>query len=294
MTSRTLTAKGEKRAVQLSLFLGILLLGIKIFVFSLTRSSAAFADLFEGGCHLLVVLFATFSLSFAQKPADKEHHYGHDRIAFFSAGFEGGMILFAAVAIFQQLFTHRSPTENLQEGVLLVSLSFLLNGALALYLMRFENLILQANGKHLLTDCLTSGGVLIALLLPFLDQAIAALIALNILWTALRLLRKAFDGLMDRADPKIDKKLHALMKAEADRHAIEFHQLRHRLMGNSLQVDVHLLFPKGLTLFKAHHIATEIEREVVGSFLQPVDFVSHIEPSEDHDNYHKQILGHNG
>lgn len=286
----------SKSLIITSLIISLFLLFLKGCALSLTQSKAVLADFLESSVHLLIVGFATFSLFFSQKPADRSHPYGHDRIAFFSAGFEGAMIFIASFVILYQVCTSYDIPSHLEAAIWLISFAFLINGSFGLYLIsrskKEVSLILESNGKHLLTDCITNGSVIFALLFPTLDSLVALLVALNILWMGVKLLRKAVHGLMDRADPKIDHKIREILQKESQSYGIEFHQLRHRMSGNRLQLDVHLLFPQSFTLFKAHLIATEIERKIRDSFVQSVDFVSHLEPKEDHDHFHKEILGY--
>ncbi len=300
MRFKLLYIKSVEFHILLSFLIGILLLGLKGYVFTLTTSTAVLADFYESVVHLFVVGFAAFSVCLAKKPADKEHHYGHDRIAFFSAGFEGAMILGAALSIFYHVLTTKSSPTHLEEGIRLFFLTFIVNGFLGFYLRArgkaFANLILEANGKHLLADCISSGGVLAGLLLvkftklTFFDPLFAALVALHILWTGMRLLKSAVHGLMDRADPEIHKKIVALFDEECAAHKIQYHRLRHRLTGNRIHLDVHLLFPKEFSLVDAHEIATEIEKQALDK-LAKVDVVSHLEPIDGHDAFHELLLG---
>ncbi len=304
MKYKTLTANSVEFPILLSFVIGLLLLIIKGYVFTLTTSTAVLADFLESVVHLFVVGFAAFSVCLAKRPADREHHYGHDRIAFFSAGFEGAMIFGTSLFILYHVLTFKASPSHLEAGIALFSFTFLINGMLGAYLCnsgkRFGNLILEANGKHLFADCLSSGGVLVALIvvkttgLTLFDSLLASLVALHIIWTGIRLLRRAIHGLMDRADPEVHKNLVALLDHECKIRHIRYHNLRHRLTGNRIQVDVHLLFPKGLSLVRAHEIATEIERVLSRESSRSLDLVSHLEPLEDHDSVHKRILGHSG
>ncbi|MFN0064652.1 MAG: cation diffusion facilitator family transporter, partial [Chlamydiales bacterium] len=228
-------------------------------------------------------------------------------LTFFSAGFEGGMIFIVALYIFYQaVFRLFKVVEiaHVEEGIWLTSLTFLINGLLGLYLIRegkrSYSLILEANGRHLFTDCLTSGFVILALLLArwtgwsYFDPLLAIVVAINILWTGARLLNNAIHGLMDRSDPKLDKKIRLFLERAAHQYGIKYHCLRHRNAGNRLLVEVHLLFPKELKIHEAHEIATLIEKDLQGDTSQPIEFVSHLEPIEGHDKIHREVLGYDG
>ena len=297
----TAITKTQAFPIIISLIVGFILLALKSYIFILTNSTAVLADLLESTVHVFVVGFAAYSVLLAQKPADDEHHYGHDRIAFFSAGFEGAMILGAALSIFYTVLRMHSSPTHLEAGIGLFFITFILNSLLGLYLQqrgkKLNNLILTANGKHLIADSVSSLGVLGALIavkltgITLFDPLFAVIVATYILWTGFRLLRRSVHGLMDRADPDIDKRVSFFLAELCEQYKIDCHRLRHRMAGNHIQIDVHLLFPKEFTLVKAHEIATNIESKIASNLPYPVDFVSHLEPKEGHDAIHERLLG---
>ena len=201
-------------AMRLSLAVGFLMLGTKALAYWMTGSAAILADAAESVVHVVAVSFAAYSLWLSRKPPDPSHLYGHDKVAFFSAGFEGAMIVLAAFYIIYESI-HRwiagPKLENLGAGALLVLVAGLINGALGGYLVwvgkKHGSLILEADGRHVLTDCGTSLGVLVGLGLTFLtgwlrfDPVVAILVALNILWIGSKLIRQSIGGLMDEVDP---------------------------------------------------------------------------------------------
>lgn len=295
------------RAMRLSLAAGLFMLVIKCYAFFLTGSAAILSDSAESIVHVFAVGFAAFSMWLSHKPADENHTYGHDRITFFSAGFEGALIIIAAVFILyqsvQKLFCGFE-LENLDTGMLFILLATILNGGLGLFLIRqgkiFHSLVLEADGKHILTDCMTSSGVLLALVLCrltgwiYFDPLIAILIGLNILWTGLKLLHSAFHGLMDRSDAAFDRRVRESLKLATEKFSVHYHNLRHRNAGNRLLIEVHLLFPSEYSISKAHELATHIEQEVASCFDKPTECVTHLEPIEGHDEVHVRLLGHQG
>lgn len=299
--------KRMNKAMRLSLSIGFFMLVIKTYAYFLTGSAAILSDAAESVVHVFAVGFAAYSMWLSHKPADEDHTYGHDRITFFSAGFEGALIMIAAFFILYQAIQkilHGFELENLDEGMLFISIATILNGGLGFYLMRlgntFHSLVLEADGKHILTDCITSLGVILALVLTrltgwiYFDPILAILIGCNILWTGSRLIYNAFHGLMDRADPSLDAEIRALLEEETSKMGIRFHHLRHRNAGNRLMVEVHLLFSCNLAISKAHELATQIERKVEESFDKPTELITHLEPIEGHDEIHKRLLGHEG
>jgi len=295
------------RAMRISLFVGFFMLILKCYAFFLTGSSAILSDSAESIVHVFAVGFAAFSMWLSHKPADENHTYGHDRITFFSAGFEGALIILAAIFILyqsiQKIF-HGFELEHLDAGMLFICVATILNGGLGLYLItqgkRFHSIVLEADGKHILTDCVTSLGVLLALLLSrvtgwiYFDPLIALLIGLNILWTGLKLMHHAFHGLMDRSDATFDQHIRDLLNKAAKKYAVRYHNLRHRNAGNRLMIEVHLQFPNEYSIAQAHELATHIEHEMESCFEKPTECVTHLEPIDGHDEIHRRLLGHEG
>ena len=291
------------RAMRLSLGVGFFMLLTKLFAYYLTGSAAILSDAAESIVHVFAVSFAAYSLRLSLKPADRDHLYGHDRISFFSAGFEGAMITLAAVFIIYEAvykWMRGLALQNIDLGAGFIALAAAINGALGWYLVRmakkYHSIVLEANGKHVLTDCWTSLGVVVALALtlwtgwlPF-DPIIAILVALNILWSGGKLMRRSIGGLMDEADPQTDGKLKTILETETRKCQIQFHHLRHRNTGNKINVEFHLVFPRYTSIASAHEEATRIEGEIKKAFPFPVEVISHLEPVEGHDKAHEKLL----
>lgn len=299
--------KRMKQAMRLSLCIGFFMLILKTYAYAITGSAAILSDAAESIVHILAVGFAAFSLWLSFKPADKNHTYGHDRIAFFSAGFEGGLIFLAALFIIYESIKkliYGIELQNLDTGMLYISIATFLNGFLGYYLIRkgkkYHSLVLEADGKHILTDCMTSLGVIVALVLTmttrwyYFDPIIGLLIGFNILWTGTKLIKNSVKGLMDQVDFSLDAKIHLLLSQETQAQGISYHHLRHRNAGNRLLIEVHLLFPQNLSLVKAHEIATMIEDRLEKGFSFPAEVVTHLEPLEGHDEIHAKLLGREG
>lgn len=295
--------QAERRALEfamrLSLFVGLLMFAIKVGAYVLTGSTAILSDAAESVVHVAAVVFAYCSLRFSYKPADEGHRYGHAKISFFSAGFEGAMILLAATYIIYEAIRRwllGLELENLGLGTSLTVVAVLINGALGVYLLwigkRYGSLILKANGKHVLTDCWTSLGVVVGLVLALWtgwlpwDPIAAILVALNILYSGISLIRESVRGLMDVADPEIHGKIVALLDDEVKRHGIQYHDVRHRDLGSKYWVEVHLLFPESTTIREAHRIATSIEESVAATLESRAYVTTHLEAIEDHDRVH--------
>ena len=274
---------------------------IKVAGYLLTKSAAVLGDAAEAVVHIVGVLFAAYSIRLSDKPADETHRYGHAKIGFFSAGVEGTMIVVAALFIYGESIRkllQPEPLTNLPAGLLLSGIAAAGNGLLGFYLLRVakqhHSLILDANGKHTLADCWTSLAVLVTLFLAgilhwtWLDPIIGILVATNIVLTGIRLVHSSFSGLMDEADPKLQKFIIEILDSETKRRNVSYHNLRHRNLGDTQWVEFHLVFPTGVLLSDAHRIATEIE-EVLGSKLTPrAKVTTHLESALDHHILHQQ------
>ena len=285
--------------MNLSLGFGILLFAVKITAYLLTHSSVILSDAAESVVHVAAVGFAAYSLRLSYKPADADHLFGHAKISFFSSGFEGAMIVIAALYIIYSAISNwlgGLELHNLDVGTALTALAVLINGVLGVYLVRLgrrkKSIILEANGKHVLTDCWTSLGALVGLALTLItgwlpwDPIFAILIALNILYSGTDLISRSFGGLMDKADPEVHQKLVAILDKESKKYGIEYHGLRHRNLGNAYAIELHLLFPENTSVRDAHRQATEIELAIEEAFSPRPYVLTHLEAIEDHHEAH--------
>jgi cation diffusion facilitator family transporter len=287
-------------AMRLSLAIGVLMLVGKVSAFVLTGSAAILSDALESVIHVLAVAFAAFSLRLSAKPADRKFPYGYERIAFVSAGFEGALIVLAAFSIIWTAvgkWLHGLEIERLGTGVLLVAAASIVNGALGWYLVRTGrrtgSIILEANGKHVLTDCWTSvgvvGGLCLVLItgwLPF-DPIVAIAVALNIIWSGAHLVYRSVGGLMDYADPDRTSRVLAAIEPLCRDLGFTHHGLRVRHTGHRMLVEIHLLFPFAVTLGDAHRRATVLEQHLVQALDEEVEVVTHLESLEDHAAVHR-------
>jgi cation diffusion facilitator family transporter len=278
--------------VMLSILAALVTLGMKMSAYWLTDSVSLLSDAAESLVNLVAALTAFACLWYATQPVDTTHTYGHEKIEFFSSGLEGMLILVAAGAIAWyavQRLVSLKPLENLDVGTLLSFVASLINFAVARLLIRTgrqtNSIILEADGQHLMTDVWTSFGVLIGLALVYftgqvwIDPLVALFVAANIVWTALDLLRRSFNGLMDHALPldeqqKVRDAIHALLKP-----GLHFHALRTRQAGTRKFVDFHLLVPGHWTVEEAHTLGEQIE-QAVRDALPGAEVQVHFEPVE--------------
>lgn len=297
------TSQADRKALSfamtVSLATGLLMFVMKVGAYLLTGSAAILSDAAESVVHVAAVIFAAYSLRLSYKPADESHLYGHAKISYFSAGFEGAMIILAALYIIYES-VHKWLTglslENLGFGAVITAAAVVINGALGAYLVWLgqckNSIILQANGKHVLTDCWTSLAVLVGLglvlvtkWLPF-DPICGIIMACNILLSGTGLMKSSFAGLMDKANPDTQKKLVEILTRESEKYGLTYHDLRHRNLGDAHRVVVHLVFPAGSSLAQAHREATGIEQLIQESLAPRAYVTTHLECASDHDELH--------
>src|SRR5579863_6989334 len=288
-------------AMRLSLAIGVVMLLGKSVAYYMTGSAAILSDFAESVVHVAAVAFAAFSLRLSTKPAAPTFLYGYERITFFSAGFEGAMIVVAAVWILVEAvekWLAGLPLEHLGSGALLLLGAGLLNACLGWYLLRVgkrtHSLILEADGKHVLTDSYTSFGVVAGLGLVMLtgwkpfDPLVAIAIAINILWSGGRLAWRSAVGLLDYSDPQAGKQIREKLDAICSELRMNYHGVRFRTTGYRQIIEVHLLFPHATPVGEAHRLATALEERLPVELASPAEVVTHLESLEDHEAVHSQ------
>lgn len=291
------TTPEEKRqrlrviAALTSLLVGALLLVAKFYAWRLTGSASILSDALESIINVVASGFAIYSVLMAGKPPDEDHPYGHGKIEFFSAGFEGSLIMVAALGIvWAALPKILAPTEipALDAGLALMAGTSAVNLGLGLFLIRLgkttKSLTLIADGKHVLTDVYTSLGVILGLLvvrltgLLWLDGLTALLVAANILFTGWRLIRHAFAGLMDESDKALLDEICELLEKNRSPLWIDVHHLRAWRSGARVHTDFHLILPHDITLVEAHDQVKRIESLLEERFDNMVEVLIHVDP----------------
>jgi cation diffusion facilitator family transporter len=288
-------------AMRLSLAIGVLMLLGKTTAYLMTGSAAILSDFAESVVHVIAVAFAAFSLRLSTKPAAPNFLYGYERITFFSAGFEGAMIIVAAIWILIaaiEKWMAGLQLEHLGAGTLLLLAAGILNAGLGWYLLRVgkrsHSLILEADGKHVLTDSLTSFGVVGGLVLVMLtgwkpfDPLIAIAVAANILWSGGHLAWRSAVGLLDYSDPAEGKQIRAKLDAICGELGVHYHGVRFRATGHRQIIEVHLLFPHATPVGEAHRLATALEERLPVELAKRAEVITHLESLEDHEAVHSQ------
>ncbi len=288
-------------AMRLSLVVGFAMLAGKVAAYFMTHSAAIFSDAAELVIHVIAVGFASFSLRLSHKPASHHFLYGYERITFFSAGFEGALIVVAAIAILTESVREwiaGLQLRHLGSGVALILIAGIVNAGLGYYLIRTgrrtNSLILEANGKHVLTDSLTSFGVVggLGLVLmthwkPF-DPLVAMAVAVNILWSGGRLVWRSAMGLLDYSDPRTGRRIRERLDAICSELNVQYHGVRFRTTGYRQIIEVHLLFPRLTPVSEAHALATILEERLPADLGIPAEVITHLESVEDHAEVHHQ------
>jgi cation diffusion facilitator family transporter len=288
-------------AMRLSLAFGVLMFLGKGAAYYATGSAAIFSDAAESVVHVVAVGFAAYSLALSTRPAGGHFLYGYERISFISAGFEGAMIAMAAIGIIVtavEKWLRGLEIQNLGLGALVVLAAALVNAALGWYLVstgrRTKSMILEANGKHVLTDSWTSFGVVGGLLAVAatgwkpLDPIVAIAVALHILWSGGGLFVRAVRGLLDYSDPEQGRALREQLDLVCGELGIRYHGVRFRSTGYRTIVHVHLLFPFDLPVGEAHRLATRLEDTVASRLDFPAEVNTHLEAVEDHAAVHRR------
>lgn len=282
--------KNRLVAISLSFFIGAALMAAKFYVYHLTRSSAVFSDALESIINVVAAAFALVSIIMASRPPDKSHPYGHGKVEYFSAGFEGALIVLAAIGIFKTGVEHilvPRQMPNLELGLMILLAASLVNLGLGIGLVRVgkssRSLTLIADGKHVLTDVYTSAGVLAGLFLvqltgfQWLDGTVACLVGFNILFTGLTLVRKSFAGLMDAAEPDLLEEIAALLEKHRKENWAGIHELRAYRSGSFIHVDLHLILPRFLTLEQAHQEAEVLEDIIKAAYDGDAGVLVHLD-----------------
>ncbi len=283
-----------KRILCVAVILSALLMGAKFIAYYITASSAILSDALESIINVVAAAFALGSVILSAKPPDSSHPYGHGKIEYFSAGFEGAMIILAAVSIFHQgLQKIVNPQElpRLDIGIGLLVIVSAMNAALGYSLIRIGGKIRSdavfAHGKHIITDVYTSAGVILGLLIVmitgqwFIDGLIACLVGANIIISGLFLVKRAFSGLMHESDRLLLEEICDVLTRHRKDLWIDIHQLRAWRSGQRVFIDFHLILPRDVTLEKAHGEVKELETFFKRKFGEETEIFVHLDPCED-------------
>jgi cation diffusion facilitator family transporter len=282
---------GERYALG-GIGLGCLVLGLKTLAWRLTGSAALYSDALESIVNVAASAVALIALRFAAMPADANHPYGHDKAEFFAAVIEGVMIVVAAGAIFDEAW-HAWHTPRVfsspAQGIALSAIATLINGVWAWVLLRagkrLRSATLHADGRHLVSDVVTAGGVALGFGLTILtgyrilDPLIAAATGLYVLWSGASLIGGSVGGLMDMAPDAAELSRINELIAASRAGSIEVHDLRARQAGRQTFVEFHLVVPGAMSVSESHAICDRIEA-ALRTDMAHLAVTIHVEPEE--------------
>jgi len=290
-TSVAEDARIRLRAGLISLTVALLMLAAKYQAYRMTGSTAVLSDALESIVNVVAAVFALGGLVFAGRPADRNHPYGHGKIEFFSAAFEGGLIAFASVVIVYEavlILLAGAAVRQISAGVVIVLVTGLVNLVLGWYLVRtgrrYNSLTLVADGKHVIADFWTSAGVVVGLLLvqltglAWLDPLVALLVALSLMWTGFRLVRHAAGGLLDEEDPALLSRVLAALQRYVGHGVIRVHHLRAIRSGRFHHVEAHLVVPEFWSVDRAHGVSEDVAARVIHDLGVEGEMVFHTDP----------------
>ncbi|MFT3676517.1 MAG: cation diffusion facilitator family transporter [Chitinophagaceae bacterium] len=268
--------------------ISVVLLLVKFFAYYSTHSVSILTDALESIVNVAAGFIGLYSLYVAAKPRDADHPYGHGKAEFLSAAVEGTMIAVAGVIILYkaiETLIRPAPIHKLDTGIWLVAATAIVNGAVGYYCVRVgkrnQSLALAASGRHLLSDTLSTGGIIIGLLLLYftgyswIDGAVAILFGLIIIWTAYGILRGSIAGIMDEADQQILTRLVQLLNANRAINWVDLHNLRVIKYGSILHIDCHLTVPWYLNVHEAHREIDTLAGLVRSEFGEYVELFVH-------------------
>lgn len=275
-----------------SVAVAVIAMGIKYLAFVKTGSVALYSDALEGIVNVVTGVLALIAIRVSSRPADRNHQFGHYKAEYFSAVVEGVLIVVAALLILREAWEAFLSPRTMTEpaiGLVISGIATALNAGWAQFLIRWggarRSPALVADGHHVMTDVVTSVGVIAGLMvatltgLPILDPLIAAAVAVNIVWTGWRLMRSSMSGLMDEAVPpaELERIRASITESASGLGAIEVHDLRTRHAGPVTFVEFHLVVPGEMTVAQSHRICDTLE-SAIESTIQGSEVVIHVEP----------------
>jgi cation diffusion facilitator family transporter len=278
-----------------SVLVALVAMGIKYMAYVLTGSVALYSDALEGIVNVMTGLLALIAVRISTRPPDRHHQFGHHKAEYFSAVVEGLLILVASFLILREAWDALQSPRTLSEpwlGLAISGTATAINAAWATFLIRWggarRSPALVADGHHIMTDVVTSVGVIAGLVLaqatgwPLLDPLLAAVVAVNILWTGWRLTQSSMSGLMDEAVSTADlERIRLAITNTASGHgAIEVHDLRTRHAGPITFVEFHLVVPGDMTVAESHRLCDMLEA-AIGGAIDGAEVLIHVEPEDE-------------
>ena len=286
-----MSANSAKSAARISFFVSFIVLAFKFYAYFVTNSTAILSDALETITNVVTSVVALVVLKFALEPADENHPYGHGKLEFFSASFEGGIILFAAMAIiFESLrsLVVGADVKSIEVGLFYIILASLVNAGVGLYILNIakkENSeTLRASGAHLLADVKTTVGIVIGLGLykltgwAWIDPLIGVVVGLWLGHESVQIIKKNIGGLLDEVDLSSVGLLTEKIKKHLVPDIIDIHHLKIIRSGSFHHIDAHLVVPQFMEIKKVHDLIHDFEKNVVTDYKFDGEFAFHTDP----------------
>lgn len=283
--------KRKIRLILLSFVMSVLLSGLKFVAYYYTDSNAILSDALESIINVFASGFALYSIQLSALPKDTNHPYGHGKIEFFSAGFEGALIIIASLIIAYGAILRLldpAPLANLSLGSGLIFITIIFNAALGYVLVRegnkYNSLALSADGRHLLSDSVSSVLLLISVMLvlwtglEWIDSVASLIFGVLIAYNGYQLTRKSVAGLMDESDPHLMSQVVEAIRSNKKNYWIDVHNLRVQQYGSDLHIDCHLTLPYFWQLQKSHDAIHEFENVLKESHPGETEIFVHSDP----------------
>lgn len=281
----------KKKAILVSLCISVVLMLAKFGAYFLTHSNAILTDAAESIVNVLASGFAFYSIYLATLPKDENHPYGHGKVEFFSAFVEGALIGIAGlIIIFKSSYDLIFPRQifQLMDGAIIIGVTGVINLLVGYYLIRtgkkHRSLTLEADGKHLLTDAVTSAGLVVGILLiaitrlDWLDSVISILLGIYIVYSGYKLTRKSVGGLMDESNVELVNTIVGIMQDNRQDAWIDVHNLRAQQYGADLHIDCHVTLPYYYDLNQVHTEISDIDRLINGTGEHDTELFIHADP----------------
>lgn len=280
----------QKKIILIALITGIVLMLAKFGAYFLTHSIFVLTDAAESVVNVLASSFAFFSIYLASQPRDENHPYGHGKVEYFSVFIEGSLIAIAAIIIIvKSVYSIFFPNaiHDLLTGAAIIGATGIINGGLGYYMISkgktLPSITLEADGHHLLADMVTSIGLVVGLLLiqftkvEWLDSMLSILVALYILYSGYKLVRKSVSGLMDEADFGVVTDVLKVLNEQRHDEWIDIHNFRAQKYGNELHIDCHMTLPSYFDLNKVHEQVKLVD-QLINSKVTKTELFIHTDP----------------
>lgn len=291
MRAKSFPLQPKKKAILVSLCISVILMLAKFGAYFITHSNAILTDAAESIVNVLATSFAFYSIYLATLPKDENHPYGHGKVEFFSAFVEGVLIAIAGlIIIFKSGYDLVVPREihQLVDGAIIIGITGLINMLVGYYLIntgkKHHSLTLEADGKHLLTDAVTSAGLVVGIMLIqltriyWLDSVISILLGFYIVYSGYKLTRKSVGGLMDESNVELVKTIVDILQQNRHESWIDVHNLRAQQYGSDLHIDCHLTLPYYYDLNKVHTEISSIDHLINGNGERNTELFIHADP----------------